>query len=197
MSDGDGARAVYLGLCLLLVASALFSRRLPIGATLRMLLAWAGIFAGLYVLFLFRGEGQAIWNRITADIAGSRGEAAGSTMRIKQRDDGHFYVMARINDIETEMLVDSGATVTTVSMRTAEAAGIIPDAGPDILVMTANGLTKQKTGEASSLRVGTIVQRGARVHIDINGGDTEVLGMSFLSKLKSWKIEGQTLTLEP
>lgn len=197
MTEWNGANLVYLVLCLTLVGSALLARRLPVGQTVRMLLIWAGIFAGLYVLFLFRGEGQAIWNRITADISGSGGEAVGSTMRIQQRGDGHFYVAATINGVESEMLVDSGATVTTISARTAEAAGISPDAGPDILVMTANGLTKQKTGAASELRVGTIVQRGARLHIDINGGDTEVLGMNFLSKLKSWRIEGTTLTLEP
>jgi len=197
MSEWDGANLAYLALCLVLVGSALFARRLPVGETVRMLLIWTGIFAGLYVLFLFRGEGQAIWHRITADISGSRGEASGSTMRIPQRDDGHFYVTAKINGVESEMLVDSGATVTTISSKTAAAAGISPDAGPDVLVMTANGLTKQKTGLASELRVGTIVQRGARLHIDINDGDTEVLGMNFLSKLKSWRIEGQTLTLEP
>jgi len=197
MTEWNSANLVYLVLCLTLVGSALFARQLPVGQTVRMLLMWSGIFAGLYVLFLFRGEGQAIWNRITADISGSRGEASGKTMRIQQRNDGHFYVTATINGVESEMLVDSGATVTTISTETAEAAGISPDAGPDILVITANGLTKQKTGLANELRVGTIVQRGARLHIDINDGDTEVLGMNFLSKLKSWRIEGQTLTLEP
>jgi aspartyl protease family protein len=195
MSEWDGARAVYLILLLMLVASALFARRLPIGPLLRMGAAWVGIFAALYVLFLFRGEGQAVWKRMTADLAGSRGESIGATMRIPQRTDGHYYVRASINGIETEMLVDSGATVTTISSKTAQAAGIEPDVGPDILVMTANGLTKQKTGRATELRVGTIKQNGARVHIDINGGDTEVLGMSFLSELESWKIERGTLTL--
>jgi aspartyl protease family protein len=197
MSEWSGAQFAYLLICLVLVASGLFARCLPIGSTLKMMAAWIGIFAALYVLFLFRGEGQAIWKRITADISGSSGESSGTAMRIKQRDDGHYYVKAKINGIETEMLVDSGATVTTISTRTAQAAGIELDSGPDVLVMTANGMTKQKTGKARELRVGTISQRGARLHIDINDGDTEVLGMSFLSQLKSWRIEGETLTLEP
>jgi aspartyl protease family protein len=197
MNEWDNARFVYLLLCLMFVASGLFARRLPVGPTLKMMAAWMGIFAGLYVLFLFRGEGQAIWNRITADISGSRGESSGSAMRIKQRDDGHYYVKARINGADAELMVDSGATFTTINLRTAEAAGIEPDAGPDVLVMTANGLTKQKTGKATELRVGTIVRNGARLHIDINNGDTEVLGMNFLSSLKSWRIEGDILTLQP
>lgn len=28
-------------------------------------------------------------------------------------------------------------------------------------------------------------------------GDTDVLGMNFLSRLKSWRVEGDTLILEP
>jgi aspartyl protease family protein len=197
MNEWDGARFVYLLLCLMFVASGLFARRLPVGPTLKMMAMWIGIFAGIYVLFLFRGEGQAIWNRITADISGSGGESAGSAMRIRQRDDGHYYVKAKINGTEAELMVDSGATFTTINRRTAEAAGIEPDSGPDVLVMTANGLTKQKSGKAAEFRVGTIVQRGARLHIDINKDDVQVLGMSFLSNLKSWRIEGDTLTFEP
>jgi aspartyl protease family protein len=197
MNEWDGARFIYLALLISLVAGSLLARRLPIGSALKMIAAWTAIFAALYVLFLFRGEGQAVWNRIVADMTGSRGESIGSAMRIRQRDDGHYYVMAKINGFETEMLVDSGATVTTISSKTAQAAGIEPDSGPDVLVMTANGLTKQKTGRARELRVGTISQPGARVHIDINNGETEVLGMNFLSQLRSWKIENGSLTLQP
>ncbi len=197
MSEWDTAQGIYLVLLLMLVASGLFARRLPVGPTLRMIAAWVGIFAGLYVLFLFRGEGQAIWNRVTADIAGSRGEQAGSALRIRQRDDGHYYVIAKLNGVETEFLIDSGASVTTISAETAEAAGIVPDSGPDVLVMTANGLTKSKTGRVTELKIGTIVRRNARVHIATNGSAGALLGMSFLQTLESWKIEGGTLTLQP
>ena len=197
MTEADGARFVYLLLCLVLVGSAVFARRLQISSTFKMLAIWAGIFAGVYVLFLFRGEGQAVWNRIMADVAGSRGESVGGTLRIRQRDDGHYYVRATIDGVEAELLVDSGATFTTISAKTAAEAGITPDFGPDVPVTTANGTTLVKTGTIGELRVGPIVRRNARVHISTNGEDIEVLGMSFLSTLAGWKVEDDSLTLQP
>ena len=41
----DGAQAALLALTLLLPLSALIARRPPLGATLKMILAWAAIFA--------------------------------------------------------------------------------------------------------------------------------------------------------
>ena len=45
MTGDQTANAVYLLLAVVLVASALFSRRLPVGQTVKMLAAWAAIFA--------------------------------------------------------------------------------------------------------------------------------------------------------
>jgi aspartyl protease family protein len=47
------------------------------------------------------------------------------------------------------------------------------------------------------LRLGDIAARGLGVVVSPAFGDTDVLGMNFLSKLKSWRVEGQTLILEP
>ena len=63
MSDGQAPNFVYLALCLVLVASALFSRRLPLGQTAKMAAAWIGIFALVFALFSFRSEFMAIGSR--------------------------------------------------------------------------------------------------------------------------------------
>jgi aspartyl protease family protein len=47
------------------------------------------------------------------------------------------------------------------------------------------------------LRLGDIAARDLGVVVSPAFGDTDVLGMNFLSKLKSWRVEGQTLILEP
>ena len=54
MSGDQGAYLLYMALLLVLVGSALVSRRLPAGKTLRMTLAWVAIFAvGILIMSLF------------------------------------------------------------------------------------------------------------------------------------------------
>ena len=53
------------------------------------------------------------------------------------------------------------------------------------------------TARIAELEVGSVRQSNARAIIGKSFGNTNVLGMSFLSELKSWKVEGRTLTLEP
>ncbi len=195
MSDGTGANAFYLLLCLTLVGSSLVARRLPIAAMFKMIAAWVAIFATLYVLFLFRDEGQAVWTRIVADVGYDRGTASGQTLRIPQADDGHFWVTGAVNGHQIRFLIDSGATMTTVTPEDAAAANLDGDGGPPILVQTANGLTHQQPAVASRLDIGPIARRDERVQISSSTG-INVLGMNFLSKLKSWKVEGSTLLLQ-
>jgi len=51
MSD-QAPSALYYALWLVLVVSALVSRRLPVGKLIRIALAWVAIFATVFVLFL-------------------------------------------------------------------------------------------------------------------------------------------------
>ena len=96
------------------------------------------------------------------------------------------------------MLVDSGATVTALSAQTAAEAGIeVEDSPFPVVLRTANGTVKAQTGTIRELRFGTIVARELAVVVSPAFGDTDVIGMNFLSRLKSWWVEGQTLILEP
>lgn len=196
--NGDTVTGVVASvMMLMLVGSSLAARRLNFGQTLRMALAWLAIFSVVFVLFLFRDEGKAIWNRATADIAGSRGTVSGTTLRVPMREDGHFWVRGKVNGRETDFLVDSGATTTALSLEFAHAAGVEIDTMFPVTINTANGQVQAQTARIASLNVGPITQSDARAVVSASFGDTNVLGMSFLSSLKSWKVEGRTLLLEP
>src|SRR5262245_39179020 len=108
MSDGQAPNILYLALCLVLVASALFSRRLPIGKTLKMAAAWIGIFAFAFAIFSFRSEFMAIGARLKAEAIGTPIQS-GAELRIPMAEDGHFWVEASINGHNAPFLVDSGA----------------------------------------------------------------------------------------
>jgi len=198
VTGGDmTAQIVWSIFALILVGSSLMARRLPLGQSVKMALAWVAIFGGVYVLFLFRGEGAEIWNRIRGDIAGEAGQTVGRSLRIPQNEDGHFWVRADLNGTKVRFLIDSGATVTTISAETARAAGIEPMSGPAVMVETANGMVAAHPARIGSLKVGDITRTAEPVHITEGDTDTAVLGMTFLSRLKSWKVERGTLTLEP
>jgi aspartyl protease family protein len=112
--------------------------------------------------------------------------------------DGHFWVVASINGVKRRMLIDSGATVTAISASTARAAGV--DAGTGItpvVLRTANGMAPAQTGAIEELRVGNIVARNLRIVTSPGLGNIDVLGMNFLSRLESWRVEGRTLILVP
>ena len=125
-------------------------------------------------------------------------QVSGKELRIPMSRDGHFWVRARINGIDRKLLVDSGATITALSVDTAEAAGLTPERSPfPIILKTANGAVAARTARVATLRIGNVVARNLPVVVSPSFGDTEVIGMNFLSKLKSWRVEGSVLILEP
>ena len=183
---------------LVLVGSSLAARRLPVGQTIKMALAWVAIFAIMFVLFLFRDEGRGVWTRAAAELSGNAGQTVGKTLRIKKSDDGHFWVRASVNGKSMHFLIDSGATVTTMTPQDASAAGLEPEGAFPVMVETANGTVEAQRTKIDSLTVGPIVQKDAPAQIGGAAmGDTNLLGMSFLSSLKSWRVEEGTLVLEP
>lgn len=183
---------------LMLVGSSLAARRLPFGQTLKMALLWVAIFGGVFVLFLFRDEGRAVWARASADLGVQSAEITGSTMRVRRSDDGHFRVRATVNGTPLEFLIDSGATTTTLSQASAASAHVEPTGGFPVVIETANGVAEAQRARMGELVVGSIRQKDAAALIGGQGlGDQNLLGMSFLSLLKSWRVEGSILILEP
>jgi aspartyl protease family protein len=197
VSGDDTARLIAAGLMIVLVASSLFGRQLKSGETVRMALAWLAIFALAFVAFLFRDEARAVWSRVKAEIGGESAQVAGNVTRINMGEDGHFHVRAKVNGQAVDFLIDSGATTTGLTEDAAQLANVQPDSSIDMPVDTANGTVMVSTAQIGLLEVGNIRQTDARAVIGKSFGDTNVLGMSFLSQLKSWKVEGRTLTMEP
>ena len=194
MSDGQAPNILYLALCMVLVASALFSRRLPISQTLKMGAAWVGIFALAFALFSFRSELMAIGSRLKAEAIGTPIQS-GDELRIPMGEDGHFWVEASINGHDAPFLVDSGASITTISRETADQARI--ETGMRVaLVETANGTVQMRRAWAESFWVGAIRRSDFPIQVNDHSGGN-VLGMNFLSSLGGWRVEGNYLVLRP
>jgi len=189
----EGANSVYLVLLLILVASSLFASRLPLGKALKMALVWIAIFAGIFTIFAFRSDFSAFGQRLRAELTGEP-IATGEALRIPISDDGHFYVTAEINGRSVRLLVDSGASITTIGGETARLAGITP--GYRVPVETANGTIDMARSSADSFVLEPIRREGLTVFVNAGDGGN-VLGMNFLSSLSSWRVEGNDLVLVP
>jgi len=197
MSDTTG-NVIFYVLLLVLPLSALFARRMPLSRVAVMTLAWIGIFATGLVVVAIVNQNQWLISGTRTLFYGPDQSVVGSEVRIPMADDGHFWARATINGVERVMLVDSGATVTALSTTTAASAKIDLDgmAAPAV-VSTANGTVTGKSATIASLKVGGITATDLPTIVAPEFGDQDVLGMNFLSRLKSWRVEGKTLILTP
>lgn len=197
MSSDQTMQMIGALMMLVLVGSSLIARRLPIGQVARMIAGWLLIFAAVLVGYSFRHELNSVVQRVTVDLLGERGQTVGDTLRIPMAPDGHFWVRARINGEEFRFLVDSGATTTALSARAAAAAEVELDNGLPVLINTANGMVEAKRARINRLAMGPILSKDMAAVVSPAFGDTNVLGMNFLSSLASWRVEGKALILEP
>jgi aspartyl protease family protein len=173
-------------------------QRIPvIGKVVRFAFS-LGLLAFLIFIVLEQAPYQPELARFTQSLGLDDQQVSGNELRVRMSSDGHFWVVASINGQKTRMLIDSGATVTAISEQTARLAGV--DTGrtfAPVVLRTANGATAAETGSIDELRVGNIVARNLKVVTAPGLGNLDVLGMNFLSKLESWRVEGRTLILVP
>jgi aspartyl protease family protein len=117
---------------------------------------------------------------------------------LKSGQNGHYFVTANINGRSTKVLVDTGASAVALSYEDAKNIGLRPGTlNFNIPVSTANGVTN-----AASVILDKIEIDGVRVS-DVQGMvlpegamNGSLLGMSFLSKLSSFRVEDGTLYLK-
>ncbi len=198
MSGDRTAEFIYLIAILIFVASAFTVRRVPIGQGLRMFAGWVVIFLAAFVAFQMKDDIVGFADQVLDERrAESTGLQVGGNLEIKQALDGHFWVDARINGQPARFLVDSGATTTSISLDTARRARIEPSTGIPAIVRTANGTIAVQRGRAERLQVGHIARENVGVHISEGFGETNVLGMNFLSSLSGWGVERNRLVLKP
>ena len=197
MTAMHGDLLIY-ALLLVLPISALIARRVPLLRIVTMLVSWAGLMALLLFIIAQRGRFDPYMARIASVLKLNDQQVIGREVRIAMGADGHFWAKVSIAGVERRMLIDSGATITAVSTETAAAAGLKVDKPIfPLLIQTANGQISADTSTVPELRLGNVAARDLPVLVSPAFGDTDVLGMNFLSRLKSWRVEGRTLVLTP
>lgn len=189
--------AIYALILLMVIASSLIARRLPLRQYARMILAWVAIFAVVFIGFSFRPELSLMWSRVKGDLTGApRQSVDGETLRLVRQDDGHFWLRATLNGVPADFMVDSGASTTAVGAALAKVAKVELD-GRTTELETANGTIKAQLGKVGAFRVGDFQIDDHNVVVASNFGDTNVVGMNFLDSFSSWTVEGDFMVLRP
>jgi aspartyl protease family protein len=117
---------------------------------------------------------------------------------LKAGQNGHFIVKAEINGRNVRVMVDTGASAVALSYEDARDVGLRPgNLDYNVPVSTANGVVK-----AAGVNLDKVEIDGVRVS-DVQGlvmpegvMRGSLLGMSFLGKLKSFKVEDGVLYLK-
>ncbi|MEO5865764.1 MAG: TIGR02281 family clan AA aspartic protease [Sphingomonas sp.] len=189
----------YLLIAAAVIVGLAIAQRVPVLSRVISLMVFAGSLVLLVMLVGQRAQFDPVFGRIARSLnLGGDQQVVGKEMRVPMAQDGHFWVRADIGGVEKRMLVDSGATVTALSSETAAAAGLQPDDAPfPMVVHTANGTIAAQTATVREFRIGNVVARDLPVVVSPAFGDMDVVGMNFVSRLKSWRVEGWTMVLEP
>ncbi len=192
MTGDRAAQFALYAVMLILPLSALVARRQPLKPMLKMALAWVGIF-GVGLLIASQRDRFSGLVTIFSDQ-----QVTGTETRIRMAEDGHFWADVEINGVKRRMLIDSGATTTALSTATAKAAGLDSEDSPfPMIIDTANGQVTARTAIARSVRIGSVTATDLGIVTSPSFGDTDVIGMNFLSRLGSWRVADRTLVLTP
>jgi aspartyl protease family protein len=124
----------------------------------------------------------------------SRAGGTGSSVTLKADARGHFLTDGQVNGGNVRFLVDTGATMISLSAADARRLGIDYLKGPRGVVQTAAGPTSAYKITLDSVRVGDIAMNGVDALVIETGLPFALLGMSFLKRTEI-RHEGETMVL--
>jgi aspartyl protease family protein len=190
---------------LIFVASSLAgSYRGRPGQAIRDIFAWALVTVVLIGGYSFREEILGLGHRVAGELlppgSALRPDAqvdGERSVRIRKRPDGHFMVKTEANGIMLSMLVDTGASTVVLKPADAQRMGIdVERLRYSVPVQTANGTTYAASVRLRNLSIGNINLSDVDALVARPGALKEnLLGMSFLSRLRSYEFTSEYLTL--
>ncbi len=172
-------------------------------AMVRDAVTWVALGLGLVTLYAYKDQLTPIAARVVGELlpgtAMTIEESPGglTEVTIRRRLDGHFTANVEINGKPVSMIVDTGATSIVLTPDDAKKAGIDPDKLTyRVPVMTANGRTVAARIRLKEVAIGPLERTEIEALVARPGALSQsLLGMSFLSRLRSYEFSGDFLTL--
>jgi len=172
---------------------------------MRNIVITAAVIGGLGVFMAQMAEkiapaaATAVAAKPSATVAMAASASAGSrTLSIPRDFRGHFATEGRIDGQRIAFMVDTGASVVALNESSAASFGLRPPPGQYTAnVSTANGTVKAARARIEMLDVGGLIVRDVDAMVLPDEALSEnLLGLSFLSKLKRFEYANGRLVLE-
>jgi aspartyl protease family protein len=202
-AQDDFAYLVY-GLALLVfLTGALSSARGRILQAFKHLTGWLAVMLVLVGIYSYRAELAVVADRVVGELS-PRGTQINVTrsygtqaVRIKKGWTGHFVAKVEIENTAVNMIVDTGASTVVLSHEDAQRLGIrTRDLRYTVNVQTANGSSEAARVYLENISVGAVTVPNVETLVAKPGSlHQSLLGMSFLSRLRSYEFAGDFLEL--
>ncbi|MGH6713782.1 MAG: TIGR02281 family clan AA aspartic protease [Bradyrhizobium sp.] len=125
-------------------------------------------------------------------------QAGPRSLSIPRDARGHFQTDGRIDGQRVDFMVDTGASLVALNEKSAARFGLRPSRGDyNTTVTTANGTIRAARARLAMIDLGGIVVRDVDAMVLPDEALSEnLLGLSFLSKLKRFEYANGKLVLE-
>lgn len=175
-----------------------------LGSAVRDLFAWLLVLVGLISLYAYRSDLLVVADRVAGEllppgmqITVERDGGPQVAVRIRRGWDGHFTARVKVDNRLVDMIVDTGASALVLRAEDARKLGIDTDKLRYLVpVQTANGSSYAARVRLKEVSIGPVMRRNVDALITPPGSlNKSLLGMSFLSRLRSYEFSGDFLTL--
>jgi aspartyl protease family protein len=133
-----------------------------------------------------------------AAVVETEAPASGRTLSIARDARGHFQTDGRIDGQRIDFMVDTGASVIALNEKSAARFGLRPARGDyNATVSTANGTIKAARTRLAMVEIGGLIVRDVDAMVLPDEAlSVNLLGLSFLSKLKRFEYANGKMVLE-
>lgn len=198
LSDGATVAEIVFNLLVivLLISGLVVRRRGRGGAYFKYGTVWVLVAALLLIGYGMKDGVARMGRSILAELLPQKGAATDNSITFRESINGHFSIEADVDGETMVFTLDSGATDVILSPADAERIGYDPEELHfDKPYRTANGVVNGAPIRLRKVTIGPIVLEDVRASVNGAPMPTSLLGMSFLSRLSSWHVEGDRLTL--
>jgi aspartyl protease family protein len=170
---------------------------------MRSIFITAGIIAGVGVFMAQMADkitpAPASASSVVAGVSESAPPPSGTrSLNVPRDARGHFATEGRIDGQRLAFMIDTGASVVALNESSAARFGLRPTPGQyTATVTTANGTVKAARMRLARVEVGDLIVRDVDAMVLPDRALSEnLLGLSFLSKLKRFEYANGQMVLE-
>lgn len=125
--------------------------------------------------------------------AGANAGADGRRIVLNAGSGGHFMTSGQINGRSVQLMVDTGATMVSLSTQDAERVGLAYKSGQPVQMSTANGVIPGWRLKLNTVRLGDVVVYEVDAIVTSGAMPFVLLGNSFLTRFQMNRVNDQMI----